>query len=442
MNVKISIIIMSLAVIPVSAQGSDILEDIEPINRVTSCSWFERGYIKLPGLNTCLAIGGRLRGDVISGNLNEVEKITKPSVEKKPKNIWSDYQSYIQSRISVQTKTPMEFLTFSSYSGFEYKWSPEANDVKVEAEKAYIDLSGNSFSITAGLNQSIYTGFEGYSWIDMGGRLWADEKPLQAAFNVVSGPFNFGLAIEDLSIENYGSSYSRQQFRSTGDLAYIGAVKFASDVFDMKISGALIDLGKIELVVENGNGLTYEFNDQEKYGYAVNVNSELRPFDYLTVGFGVQYGISALRYTGFDLLEYQVTRTAQENHDILGYAEFFESNDYAVAEHFFNYMGAESFSINGGFSIHLLQDVFFNFDTSYQNWNVDHEFLRLKGEGIAANGSLIWKPISEVGIAFTAGYSSYLSEGGIFEGQNAYPLKDELNNFKIGTRVQYTFNPS
>lgn len=432
MRVTTVISCLSLALVSSTAQSADNLNQLEPFNRVSACSWYEPGYLRLPGLNTCLRLGGHLRGDVITSNFVGDQEHTV-----------TDYQAYIQSRLSFETKTPLESLTVSTYSGIEYEWSPDNSAADLIADKAYIELSGDRFALMGGINKSLYTGYEGYSWVDMGGNLWSERIPLQAAFKLNFGEFTFALGLEDMNTSDW--DYSPRYF-SSADFAYIAAAGFDTELFSIKASGTVLDLGDIVLLdptlPDDASIKTYDYGEQLQYGYALNLNTELRPLDFLKFGAGVQYGVGAPQFTGFNPQTYQLAHNIATSD---GANEMFQTmiaRDYAFTHNLLNYMGVETLSFMGGFSVHVTEGVYFNFDSVYQSWGAEQGSFAFQGSGLAITSSLIWKPISELGIAFSAGYSALQSEGNLQKNGTSKLLFDEVDSLKIGTRIQYSFQPS
>lgn len=420
-----------------SVHASEILLFGEPFNKITTCAWIGPGYFKLPGFDTCLKLGGRLRGDIKSSNL-KAEKSAQ----------LSDYQSYIESRLNFETKSQIGAFTISTFSGMEYQWEPEDRNAEIKAQRALIAFENEWGGVSVGIDDSLYTGFIGYSGLNLGGEHWSDTKPLQAALKIHLGNMVFGFGIEDIVYENIGSlKNSQPHVKTTDDYAFVSSFEYFSDFWDVKLSGIAFDVSKTEVhlipepdVFESKNVIS---DNDSNYNFAFNVNSEIRPNEYLSFTIGTQIGFGAIGFTGINLLNYQVKTPDNDDYYYKPISQhIIEDETGEIFNAFYNYGGAASFTLMGGFNLELIRDVFLTFDTTYQQFELDESVFDIIGSGYSAATSLIWTPTRELSVLFGAGLESFETSGTIFTGVSDFDISNTIENLQVGTRIEYVFDPA
>lgn len=424
-----------------SASASDILLIGEPFNKLTTCAWVGPGYFKLPGFDTCLKLGGRLRGDIKSDNLT-----------KDNSTGLTDYQSYIESRLNFETKSQIGPFRISTFSGMEYQWEPEDRTTEITAQKALISFESDYANISAGIDKSLYTGFTGYSGLNLGGEQWSDTKPLQAALKIPVGNMVFGFGIEDIAYEDVGSSRNgRPQIITTQDYGLVSSFEYFSEFWDVKLSGIASDVSKTQVNLRLEEGMSTKANFTNGYGsnynYAVNINTEIRPHEFFNFSIGAQIGSGALGYTGLDFDNYEFPDFTQS---LYGLNPVFQAlmnpiekdNANTIQSALFNYAGGKSYTLMGGFNVELVQNVFMTFDATYQYFQLDESIFDITGSGYSAATSLIWKPTRELGISFGGGISSFETQGTIYTGAEDFDIASVTDNLQVGTRIEYVFDPT
>ena len=71
MKIKIGLVATTALCAVSTAQAADIPAVAEPINYVQACDAFGAGYFQLPGKETCIKLGGRIRANYVSHNLTD-----------------------------------------------------------------------------------------------------------------------------------------------------------------------------------------------------------------------------------------------------------------------------------------------------------------------------------------------------------------------------------
>lgn len=429
-----------------TVQASDLTGFAPVSNLVNSCPWNGGGYFKLPGFDTCLKIGGELKGDVISDNFaNENE------------NRLTDTAAHIESRLSFDTKTNLGPFVLTTFSGVKYLWDQETTKAEIEADTAAIRIEGAFGSLAGGIQKSLYTGFTGYSGLSVGGENWSDNDTLQATLLGWAGPFEFGFSVEDVVYKDVGSTtnMSIPHVKTSNDYAYIGALAYQNDLFSLKLSGSVIELGEMDLSFQKTTlgsppKQNYAKRFGSQYNYAINFNTEIRATDYVNVSFGAQAGKGAAGYTGFNFENYLFKPHLGSPYDLQGYPVIekmmrLEGNE-TYAQSLFNLSGATSYTLAGGLNVMLLENVHLTFDTSYQSFEMKEDIFELTGTGFSLGSSLIWKPVQNLGVELGAGFNQYELKADLVRSAESGPAFDyafELENkaLQIGTRINYVFDP-
>lgn len=384
-----------------SAFASDLPETHKAIEYVQACDAFGAGYLQLPGKDTCLKLGGRIRTQVSSGNLTDGDA--------------SDYSAYARGYLWLDTKTQAESFTVSSYAGVYYTWKDSAEDGGAKSDDAFVQISNDNFDVLLGLADSLYSGFLGYAWMQMGGLGWSDTGGVQATLRIPVQNLTFGLSVQD-------SDYTG----SSSGLNYIAAVEYSAPMVDLKLSGALVEREQVKFEY---NDVEYDTGEEDEFGYAVNANAEISPTDNLTFAIGAQYGHGAAAFTGFSLANYGIADAIKPSDEKL--SEVIDDNFDSL----FNFYGGDSYSIMAAFSYGITDEVTLMVESAFTGFDVSYDIYDFDGSGFLVGSSLVWKPTPTLGIALTAGYNAYTSE--LTDGVETLSL--DVEDAKIGTRVQYTF---
>lgn len=426
-----------------AASAADLPMVAEPVNYVKACDAFGNGFFQLPGTDTCMSLGGQVRVQIMSGNLMDNDDDEDAT----------DYSAYGRGRIWLDTMTAADFGTIATYAGFYYSWNQDAKG-DPRSDDAYVQLNLNSgVDMTFGYTSSIYSGFTGYAWMAPGGADWSDNGALLAALKVPVGPLTFGVSVEDASYTSGGDKVNA-----------IGSLEFDQGMFSFKVSGAYVDNAELDFTLQEAVDRKPTFDDDGEFvnwspaiaeekltgevdaGYAVNANTEISPTDTLTIGFGVQYGQRAPSYTGLFLSEYDIEGALKgatladgtTNADIQNISGFAEG-----ADALFRAGDGTSLGVMGGVSLDLSEEVSLMVEGSYTQWDASYKAVSVEGTGTMVGTSLVWRPAAGLGIALTAGYSTYDFEGtdagedeGTADDVSFSSTKDSAN---IGTRIQYTF---
>ena len=369
------------------AFAADMPQISEPIEYVVACDAYGAGYFQLPGKETCISIAGRIRTQIVSGNLSDGEA--------------SDWSSHAIAYMWFETVTPSDFGKVSTYAGWYYTWTNDGEYPTLDSDDAYVSIETPAATMNFGLKLSEYHSFLGYSWMQIGGLNWAEHYPLQATVVVPLGNFSISASVEDASTIN----------GADGGLNYVGALGYSNGMFNMRAAGAVVD------------------SVHDDLGYAVNLNTELTPTDKLSLTLGGNYMQNA---SGF------VHLYGTEFGDIV----FDATAPNAAIEqegNYFDSLGVSAWSVYGGVSYALLDDVDVMFEASYLQFETDNATTNFDGDELRLSGSVVWAASSALSVALAAGYSDLNISGSTTDSAITTVDSNSMQNFQIGTRVQYDF---
>lgn len=438
MNKVTVVSFVSSLIITTGSNAADILDLSGNFNQVTSCTWVDEGYFKLPGFDTCLKLGGHVKADIASDNLATGEDTEL-----------TDTAAYIESRLSFDTKTQLEAFQVSTYTGLEFIWNQEDTNAEIEAHRAAIELSNDYMNISGGIQQSLYTGFTGYSRLDLVGEPWSDRDSLQATLIIPLGNMEAAFSIEDVAYDDYytGNNYNPRLF-TTGDYAYVTSISYQDDLLDFKLSGALLNVAETELWVEvDQYVLGNVFTNAAETNYAVNAKATVKPTDIFQFTLGAQVGAGAMGYTGVNLQNYQLP-----DFESLGVYDFdydrsvrlfMDDKGIGLRNALINAAAGSSYTLMGGMELHLFENIYLGFDATYQSFEFDEQGIELAGTAVTAGSSVIWKPSSNMNVVFGAGYGLYNVEATVPSlADGPLSFDNEVDNLKLGSRIQYVFDPT
>ncbi|GHB37027.1 porin [Pseudovibrio japonicus] len=265
MNVKTIALAAAAAAAATSAQAADLPMAAEPVNYVQACDAFGAGYFQLPGKDTCIQLGGRIRAQVVSGNISDDEA--------------DEYDAYSKGYLYFTSMTNSEIGTIKTYTELTAKWSDDDTEEAIEAGDVYVQLGMDYGSFLFGREGSAFDAFTGYTWIGPVGNAYSDQSTLQGSFTADLGS---GLTAT-VSVED--SSY-RGGEDNAADI--VGALKISQGWGSFKVAGAAHN------------------QDGDDYGYAVGATAAIN-LDMLAEGaeftFQAQYADEAGSYIAADAAE-------------------------------------------------------------------------------------------------------------------------------------------
>ncbi|WP_068081018.1 porin [Polycladidibacter stylochi] len=400
MNAKLIAMAAAAAAAATSAQAADLPTAAEPIDYVQACDAFGAGFFKLPGKDTCIKLGGRIRVNVESEDLQDSSDDV------------SDYEYYTKGYLYFTSMTDTEIGLIKTYTEFTAKFDSEGGE-KVEAGDTYIQFSLGSADLSFGKMGDVFAGFTGYAEMGVAKRHWADDGSLQVR---LAAPLGNGLTATAALID------SNSHDGADGKVDFNGALELKQGWGKVKVSGAAHQ------------------NAYDETGYAVNGNAEFK-LDPITIGFGGQYAKDAHKYAGVGF----------KNDYVLG---VIEGEDITVD---FNNIESTVYSVGGGIKFAATDEITLAVDGSYMSFEGTADFDYKVGENDALSikdvdvdvdafgldGSIAYAPVDGLVLAVDAGWDrtemtatkTVEDEGG----NKKVKVSSDDDNFKVGARVQYTF---
>ncbi|KZL06532.1 porin [Pseudovibrio sp. Ad26] len=378
MNVKTLALAAAAAAAATSAQAADLPLAAEPVNYVKACDAFGAGYFQLPGKDTCIKLGGRIRAQYVSHDLNEGlgdnfdrNDDGKADLDNDDEVKKNNYSSYVRGYIYFTSMTATDFGTIKTYTELENQWDQGASR-STKVNDAWVQLGADYGSFLFGREASAFDGFTGYTWIGPVGGWWSDQSTLQASF---TGDLGNGVTAT-ASIED--SSYRGGDENAVD---FVGALKVAQGWGSFQLAGA-----------------AHNKADGDDYGYAIGATAVVN-LDMVKEGteftFQAQYANEAGAYLG-------VSNDDIDSYDVKGY------------------------NLSAGIETALTEKVSAQLDLAYlsvEEISTDTDYV-----DFTVNGSVVYSPVSGLGLALAAGWGQEEIDGD--------KLDDEI---KVGARVQYTF---
>ncbi|QUS54298.1 porin [Pseudovibrio brasiliensis] len=388
MNVKTLALAAAAAAAATSAQAADLPLAAEPVNYVKACDAFGAGYFQLPGKETCIKLGGRIRAQYVSHNLQDglgdvtkegtaavtatvtdtsgaTHEITVKEAEEEETN---DYSSYVRGYLYFTSMTATDIGTIKTYTEFQGEWNQDGVS-STKVNDAWVQIGADYGSFLFGRESSQFDGFTGYTWIVPGGISLSDVSTLQASFTADLGNgFTAVASVED-------SSYRGGE---DNGVDIVGALKISQGWGSFQLSGA-----------------AHNKADEDGYGYAAGATATFN-LDMVREGteitFQAQYADEAGAYITSD------------------------KDDAAKT----------GYSLSGGLETALSDKVSAQLDVSHVAFDDDSaDYTKT-----SVNGSIVYSPVAGLGLALAAGWNTQDDDDA------ATKFEDET---KIGARVQYTF---
>ena len=436
------------------AQAADLPVVVEPIDYVRICDAYGEGFFFIPGTETCLRVGGRIRTDY-----NVYFDFEDDDTFFDDFGFDSDERGYrfrargylrLDSRTSTELGLLRTYLdAFGTRDSGAFGDDGDTNSF-FEVDTAIIQLGGLVFGRT--------TTFFGY-----GGGVYTPEQTFDlgnntGVVNLVGYTFSFGngfsagIALEDNTkhrdgisaralrrpavfgfetvtdaryrgahipdvVANVGIEQGWGSAQVMGALHYVNGALFVSDVFDLEdIDGD----GDLDTVA--GTGLSRVIEDEE-LGWAVGAGVEVNvPF-----GNGTQFGIQGGYSQG--ALDY-----IADGPSGLGAVDaVWAGNDLELGDFY---------SIAGGFATSFTPTLVFAAGAGYVN--MDHELDTFDTQNINANVFLAYAPVEGFELGIGAEYRYIDTDADLFDGElgDAFDDDDNLSDgdaLTVFFRAQRTF---
>ncbi|WP_235815224.1 porin [Roseibium album] len=377
-----------------TAQAADLPVAPEPVDYVRVCDAYGSRFYYIPGTETCLRVGGRLRTQFVVNNV--LDDNNNPGA-------WaardSDGYSWLTRGYAyLDARNATEFGTLRAYVGLRMDITNGESGFKLDS--GYIQWGG----LTAGYLGSNFNTYTGQVFMGVVTRDWADTTVNQIAYTAAFGNgFSATIALEDRSgheVGAYGGTRAPDVVAALGVSQGWGSAQLSGALHQVYPDNAAANLGATSADESIGWAL----------GAGVNINL---PFanSGSNIFFQGFYADGALKYIGNGIT------------DVAGVT------DYEV-----NNSGTNSgYSLSAGVYIQATPTIGLAADGSWAHVDQDNTGTIGDVDRWAIDGSVQWEPVSGFVMGADIGYANTDISG--ING-NADTDFDEL---LFGVRMQRTF---
>ncbi|WP_282045712.1 porin [Roseibium album] len=386
-----------------TAQAADLPVAPEPVDYVRVCDAYGSRFYYIPGTETCLRVGGRLRTQFVVNNV----------LDNDGRGNWSDRDSEGYSWLTrgyayLDARNATEFGTLRAYVGLRMDITNGASGFKLDS--GYIQWGG----LTAGYLGSNFNTYTGQVFMGVVTRDWADTTVNQIAYTAAFGNgFSATLAVEDRSGHEVGD------YGGTRMPDFVAALGVSQGWGSAQLSGALH-----QVYPDAAFNSTNASGDEDSLGWAIGagVNVNL-PFanSGSNIFFQGFYADGALKYIGNGITGVSVVSSTGTT---LG----------SVADYGGNGDKSTGYSLSAGVYIQATPTIGLAVDGSYAHVD-QNDFVGTTDADIdrwAIDGSVQWEPVSGFVMGADIGYSNTSAD---ISGQSV----NDLDELLFGVRMQRTF---
>jgi len=456
MNVKTLALAAAAAAAATSAQAADLPLAAEPVNYVKACDAFGAGYFQLPGKETCIKLGGRIRANYVSHDLTDgLGDVVTPGKDAVVTVLGGT--DAITSKSGDSTKDVAEFSVGTSSAQAETKKALQAEldyrknavvngtgtaateyatqalkDAAIAEVEAEIEKLDDAREISAKVKEkkndySSYT--RGYLYFTS---MTATEIGTVKTFTELTATWNDdgegtnGLGDAWVQIgADYGSFlFGREGSQFDAFTGYTWILPVGISLSDQAVLQA-------SFTADLGNGFTAVASVEES-SYRGGEDNALDIVGALKVSQGwgsFQLSGAAHNKADEDGYGYAAGATATFNLDMIKegteitfqaqYAD--EAGAYITSD---KDMAAKTgYALSGGLETALTDKISAQLDVSYLALDQKDDFTKT-----SVNGSVVYSPVEGLGLALAAGWAEESKDGA-----------DDVDTAKVGARVQYTF---
>ncbi|CTQ54371.1 Porin omp2b precursor [Roseibium album] len=368
-----------------TAQAADLPVAPEPVDYVRVCDAYGARFYYIPGTETCLRVGGRVRTQFVVNNVLD-------NASSAWRNRDSDGYSWLaRGYLYLDARTATEFGTLRAYVAMYASDSNGGNTASLD--NAYIQWGG----LTAGRLGSNFDIFTGQTFMGVVSRDWSDSTLNQLAYTAAFGNgFSATIAVEDRSGREVGT------YGGTRAPDLVGALGVSQGWGSAQLSGALHQV--YPSAAFNSTNAT---GSEDSFGWAIGAGVKFNlPManSGSNIYFQGFYADGALSYIGTNSLE----------------------GTTAVTDYGSNGDTSTGYSLSAGAYIQATSTVGLALDGSYMD--VDQGGTNVDFNRWAIDGSVQWSPVSGFAIGADVGYASV-------DPDNSASFDELL----FGVRLQRTF---
>ncbi|WP_422375714.1 porin [Roseibium sp.] len=382
-----------------TAQAADLPVAPEPVDYVRVCDAYGARFYYIPGTETCLRVGGRVRTQFVVNNVLESNGTNDNWGQRD-----SDGYSWLaRGYVYLDARTATEFGTLRSYVSIYASNSNGTNSVNLD--NAYIQWGG----LTAGRLGSNFDIFTGQTFMGVVTRDWSDSTLNQLAYTAAFGNgLSATIALEDRSGREVGS------YGGTRAPDVVAALGISQGWGSAQISGALHQVYP-DVAAAHQTGATNNGAD-DSLGWAIGAGASINlPFanSGSNIFFQGFYADGALSYLGGGITGLSIGGASVTDYGRLSGTN---SGFSLSAGAYIQATSTVGLALDGSYAQVDLNDVVGTTDVTLDRWAID--------------GSVQWEPVSGFIMGADMGYSKSSSDvSGV----------DDLDELLFGVRMQRTF---
>ncbi|WP_153769623.1 porin [Labrenzia sp. CE80] len=376
MNFKSLMLGAAAAAAATGAQAADLPVAPEPVDYVRVCDAYGARFYYIPGTETCLRVGGRVRVQYTANNFGDNGDWDDRSA--------NDTSFFARGYLYLDSRTNTEFGLLRTFT--EIYGTNTNGGESFSLGSAYIQWGG----LTFGHVTSFFDYFTGQAFIGVEGRNWSDTTSNVLAYTAAFGNgFSATVSLEDGSLREVGS--------------YAGH-KFPDLVANLRVDQGW---GSAQVMGALHNVRPASASDEGALGWAIG-GGVIIDLPMLASGsnvaFQAQYADGALAYIG-----------AGSSYNGVSLYDAAANGDTSTG-----------YALSGGVYHQATSTVGLALDGSYLN--VDLGNSNVDVTRWALDGSVSWAPVSGLALGVDMGYSNTDVDGA-----------GDQDSISAGFRVQRTF---
>ncbi|MEP4767641.1 MAG: porin [Roseibium sp.] len=343
-----------------TAQAADLPVAPEPVDYVRICDAYGARFYYIPGTETCLRVGGRVRTQIQTGDLlgDDSDFAIRNN---------NGYSWLARGSVRLDARTATEMGTLRTYVAIDADATNGVN-TNVKLDNGFIQWGG----LVSGRLGSNFDIFTGQAFIGSANRDWSDSTLNQLAYTAAFGNgFSATLALEDSSGRLVGAG----AYGGTRMPDLVAALAVSQGWGSAQLSGAI-----------HQNNPNSAYGNNHGYGWALGAGVGFN-LDMLSSGSNIFfqgfYADGALSYIGAGSSERGIATVAD-----------------------FNGAGSTSsgWSLSSGIYYQATSSIGLALDGSWMD--VDQAAGLSDFSKYAIDGSVAWTPVSGLSIGADVGYSN------------------------------------
>lgn len=243
MNFKSLMLGAAAAFAATGASAADLPVAPEPVDYVKVCDTYGATFYYIPGTETCLRVGGRVRVQYTLNNMADDGNFDSLTSD--------NYDMYGKGYLFLDARTSTEFGLLRSFAELDMT-SGLGGSESIDLGKAYIQWGGFTF----GYATSFFDYSTGTAAIGVVSRYASDKTTNLLGYTAAFGNMTASIALEDGVVRESGT-YLGAMFPDV-----VAALGYSEGIVDAKLSGALhhvnMTTGDRELGWAIGAGVTFD----------------------------------------------------------------------------------------------------------------------------------------------------------------------------------------